>query len=317
MSNSIGQYRFQGTGSCVTAVDSSKQYVSTATVGTGEGTSTSFQDIMIVSSAALQQNQDYYLYVKVPQDLNYDMTFNIKLTRSDMTGGDSSEVYQFLASITIPKGGSGNNVYTVALYDTGQDDGEGNDIVSAMIPLQYTAGSANTQGLLYYDAATGKYYVGNGGTSYTETIRYNDVSLGASWLHEVGSNYGYAELVFRPVESGFSRIVLEMVRTAEDYNIQQDADDGTVFGRRVTLADFDYTLYSLANIVDDINPDGSLTRIGVWGHSGLMMAVNGEEIRIGPSGYYELDNIIPITSLGIVAVDYTDQFSVDYTYDRA
>ena len=317
MSNSIGQYRFQGTGSCVTAVDSSKQYVSTATVGTGEGTSTSFQDIMIVSSAALQQNQDYYLYVKVPQDLNYDMTFNIKLTRSDTTGSDASEVYQFLASVTIPKGGSGNNVYTVALYDTGQDDGEGNDIVSAMIPLQYSAGSANTQGLLYYDAATGKYYVGNGGTSYTETIRYNDVSLGASWLHEVGSNYGYAELVFRPVESGFSRIVLEMVRTAEDYNIQGVADSGeTIYGRYIPLDSFEYTLYTLTNLVNDITPNGSLDRVGVWSHPGLLMAVNGEEIRVGKSGLWEIDGILPIESLGIVAVDYKDNFSIDFMYEN-
>ena len=108
-----------------------------------------------------------------------------------------------------------------------------------------------------------------------------------------------------------------MIRSAEDYNIQQDVDNEVVYGRRVTLEDFDYKLYKLSNLVDEINADGVLTRIGVWGHSGLMMAVNGEEIRIGPSGFYELDNIIQISSLGIVARDYNDNFTIDYTYDRA
>ena len=46
------------------------------------------------------------------------------------------------------------------------------------------------------------------------------------------------------------------------------------------------------------------------------MAINGEEIRVGASNYYELDNILPVTSLGIVADGYDDQFSIDYQYEQ-
>lgn len=315
MPSVIGQYRYRGTGTCVTSISSHKEYINTATVGADEST-TYFQDIAIATDQPLEQNQDYYLYMKIPQDMNYDMTFNIKLTRPENQGSDVI-VYQFLKNVTIPKGGTGNNVYNVVLYGTGEYNDEGEEKVSAMIPLPYIAGTANTKGLLYRDSNNGNYYIGNGGTSYTRTTHYNDVSISASWIHEVGVNYGYAEIVFRPVEGSFAQITLEMVRTAEDYNIQQDSDDGgTVYGRRVDLDSFEYTLYRLTNLVDEINQDGSLTRIGVWSHSGLMLAVNGEEIRVGPSGFYELDNIIPITSLGVVARDYNDNFSIDYTYDR-
>ena len=258
---SIGQYRFKGTGTCVSSVASEKSYLNTATVGAGE-TSTSFQDIQIIT------NQQ-----------------------------------------------SGANVYNVALYGTGEYDESGNEKVQAMIPLTYVANQQNTKGALYIDANE-NYYVGNGNNTYTPTTHVNDISMSASWIHNTGVNFGYAELVFRPVETSFSQIVIEMVRTAEDYNIQQEVGGQMVYGRRVNLEDFDYTLYSLANIVDEINQDGSLNSIGVWGHSGLLMAVNGEEIRIGASGYYELLDIIPITSLGVVAIDYNDSFSVDYSYDR-
>ena len=58
---SIGQYRFKGTGTCVSSVASEKSYLNTATVGAGE-TSTSFQDIQIITNQQLQANRDYYLY---------------------------------------------------------------------------------------------------------------------------------------------------------------------------------------------------------------------------------------------------------------
>ena len=46
------------------------------------------------------------------------------------------------------------------------------------------------------------------------------------------------------------------------------------------------------------------------------MAVNGEEIRVGKSGLWEIDGILPIESLGIVAVDYGDNFSIDFMYEN-
>lgn len=305
----IGQYRFRGTGTCVTEVASSKSYKSVSMTGTGGIDDTSFRDIRINTSGPMIRDTDYYLCVKIPQNMNYNLTFNIKLTKQEAQGG--TEEYQFLKQITIPRGGSATNVYNVVLYE--KSDGS----IKAMIPHEYVQNQSNIKDDIYYDAASGNYYLGNGNTTYTPTINYNDISMTASWIHQAGDYFGYAEMVFRPVEDNFSEITIEMIRTAEDYNIQSEDDDGEqIYGRYIPLDSFEYTLYSLTNLVNELNPNGSLDRIGVWSHPGLLMAVNGEEIRVGKSGLWEIDGILPIESLGIVAVDYNDNFSIDYAYEN-
>lgn len=307
---SIGQYRFKGAGTCVTSVASSKSYKPISMTGdTTSADNTSFQDVRINTTSPLARDEDYYLRVKIPQDMNYNLTFNIKLTKQEQQGG--SEEFQFLKQITIPRGGGSANAYTVVLYETASG------VVKSAIPKTYQAGVQNVKDNIYYDAATKKYYLGNGNTTYTQTEKYNDIVLTASWVHEAGQYFGYAEMVFRPVEDNFSEITIEMVRTAEDYNIQGVSDSGsTIYGRYVPLDDFDYTLYSLSNLVTEMRPNNSLDRVGVWSHPGLLMAVNGEEIRVGKSGLWEVDGILPIKSLGIVAVDYKDNFSIDYSYSE-
>lgn len=306
---SIGQLRFRGEGTCVSTVPSSKSYKNISMTGSSNTDDTSFRDIRITTNSPMVRDTDYYLYVKIPQDMNYNLTFNIKLTKREAQGG--TEEYQFLKNITIPRGGSATNVYTVVLYETSSG------AVKAMIPKTYVAGQANVKDDIYFDANTEKYYLGNGNTTYTETANYNDLSMTASWVHQAGDYYGYAEIVFRPVEDNFSEITIEMVRTAEDYNIQgTDTSGEIIYGRYIPLDDFDYTLYTMTNLVNEINPNGTLSRIGVWSHPGLLMAVNGEEIRVPNSGYYELDNILPIESLGIVAVDYSDNWSLDFMYEN-
>ena len=305
----IGQYRFRGTGTCVTEVASSKSYKSVSMTGAGGTDDTSFRDIRINTSGPMIRDTDYYLYIKIPQDMNYNLTFNIKLTKQESEG--ATEEYQFLKQITIPRGGSATNVYNVVLYE--KSDGS----INAMIPHKYVQNQSNIKDDIYYDTDSGNYYLGNGNTTYTPTINYNDISMTASWIHQAGDYFGYAEMVFRPVEDNFSEITIEMIRTAEDYNIQSEDDDGEqIYGRYIPLDSFEYTLYSLTNLVNELNPNGSLDRIGVWSHPGLLMAVNGEEIRVGKSGLWEIDGILPIESLGIVAVDYGDNFSIDFMYEN-
>ena len=44
------------------------------------------------------------------------------------------------------------------------------------------------------------------------------------------------------------------------------------------------------------------------------MTINGEEIKIGPSGFYEIKDY-DITSLGMVVEDPdVDRFTIDYEY---
>lgn len=303
----IGQLRYTGTG-CVSTVNSTIGYQSVSMGdSSSSATTTSFQDVLITPDSAFEKDRDYYLSISIPQDMNYDMNFNLKIIKKE---NNVTTVYQFLKSITIYRGGSGENVYNVVLYE--KSDGS----VGAMLPHTYQAGTVNVKDEIYYDASRDAYYLGNGGTSYTQTYDYNDISIVASWRQELGENYGVFEMTFRPVEDSFEGILLEMVRTAEDYNIQRASDAGeTEYGRKVDITKMKYTLYSISNLVDQMNRDRNLSRIGVWGHPGLMMVINGEEIKIGPSGYFEIE--FPITALGIVARDWNDNWTIDYTYDNS
>lgn len=111
---SIGQLRFRGEGTCVSTVPSSKSYKNISMTGSSNTDDTSFRDIRITTNSPMVRDTDYYLYVKIPQDMNYNLTFNIKLTKREAQGG--TEEYQFLKNISIPRGGSATNVYTVVLY---------------------------------------------------------------------------------------------------------------------------------------------------------------------------------------------------------
>jgi len=56
-------------------------------------------------------------------------------------------------------------------------------------------------------------------------------------------------------------------------------------------------------------------QIGVQGPAGLLMSVNGEEVKIGRSGIYEINYGASITSLGIALTkDNKDNFILDYQY---
>ena len=108
---------------------------------------------------------------------------------------------------------------------------------------------------------------------------------------------------------------VQLMINAEDYNIQNVGAGGIEYGRKLDINKVKTTIYQVSNLVPQMNPNGKLDKIGVWGHSGLLMVINGEEIRIGPSGYYELDSL-PVSTFGVVAPtgDYSNMFTVDYQY---
>lgn len=317
MANQIGQLRYTGSG-CISKLGLTADYQS-VTIGSGtESTSTSFQDIVIKPTSSFVKNRDYYFKIAIPQDMNYEMKFNLKLIKLDNANNIS---YQFLKTISIPRGGSGENVYSVVLYEYTNN---GVTTTQAMIPLPYVQGATNiVPGAIYYRSSDKTYWLGRTSSTYVQTDKFTEVSVVASWKNEQSDNYGVFELTFRPVEDSFTGILLEMHRTAEDYSIQRIGSNGTTeYGRKVDLDKLkqnnyeNVQLYQFNNLVDLINKGKTLSRIGVWSHPGLVMVINGEEIRVGPSGYYEQD-VIPVSSLGIMAKNnsFQDNWTLDYTYD--
>ena len=82
----------------------------------------------------------------------------------------------------------------------------------------------------------------------------------------------------------------------------------------------------LNNILGNNSIPSPLTKIGIQGPPGMLMCINGEPIRIGPSGIYEIRNDYKITFLSFIRKVYDvtvegetlvvnpDTFIVDYQY---
>lgn len=316
MAKTIGQYRYKGQTDCMTIIEpgdgsSSANNKRGQVIEIPSYLNSSYTDFGFNYPATFLTTTDYYLYLAIPQDANYSCSYDIKLYNS------AKSTYQFIRNVTVEAGGSDSNTYDVALYE----DSNGN--VKVAIPTNIQEVSSYQKDILYYapsDSSTddATYYLGNGSTTLpNEFYKYNASKLSASWLSETADTFKYIQLVFRPFTDGFDQLVVEMNRTTLDSAIKRLVDGQVEQGRKVDIDKVTIKCAYLSNLVTKIlnnteTSSTSLSHIGVWGPSGLLMAVNGEEIHIGASNLYELDDILEVTSLCIVAQTYDDNFSIDY-----
>ena len=130
-----------------------------------------------------------------------------------------------------------------------------------------------------------------------------------------GNGTRYFELTFTP-NATYNQILWELQRTALDYQLDN--------GRLMNITIKNYT--RLINIISTLKQIYSnmtyLTKIGIQGPPSLLMCINGEQIRIGKSGIYEINNdIIKITSISFVPKQATltsnevDYFIMDFEYN--
>lgn len=130
-----------------------------------------------------------------------------------------------------------------------------------------------------------------------------------------GNGTRYFEVTFTP-NATYNQILWELQRTALDYQLDH--------GRLMNIIIKNYT--RLINIISTLKQTYSnmtyLTKIGIQGPPSLLMCINGEQIRIGKSGIYEINNdIIKITSISFVPKQATltsnevDYFIMDFEYN--
>lgn len=120
------------------------------------------------------------------------------------------------------------------------------------------------------------------------------------------------EAIFMPNSADYNTLVFERVRA--------NAGDST--GSVVPISSSNIELYELKDIMQSgMFPSDKLHQIGVQGPSGMLFSVNGEELRIGKSGIYELQGVT-VSQLGFVVkksastpfADGYDYFILDYYY---
>ena len=128
------------------------------------------------------------------------------------------------------------------------------------------------------------------------------------------NDYSIFEFILSPNDNHtYNQIYFELNRELIDYNTQKQ--DGT-YGRNVIIV-ID-RLDEIYNVIDflqaSIDNKGILKQIGVQGPPGLLMSINGEAIKIGRSGLYEINNGINTTFIGFIIEADEKYFILDYQY---
>ena len=112
------------------------------------------------------------------------------------------------------------------------------------------------------------------------------------------------QIVFTP-NGNYSSICWELLRTAVDYsNLEGQRRTNIILKKFGTLNNFITTISSRPS---------ALKKIGVQGPPSMLMCINGEQIRIGKNGIYELNNGININFISFVPKS-NDYFIMDYQY---
>jgi hypothetical protein len=98
------------------------------------------------------------------------------------------------------------------------------------------------------------------------------------------------EVIITPNQT-YDKIIFEVNRETYDFKNNK---------RKIEVSNV--SLFIVNNLLDGIINTNHmpLKHIGVQGPKGMIMCINGEEIKIGNSGTYEIDNKIDINFFGVV-----------------
>lgn len=109
------------------------------------------------------------------------------------------------------------------------------------------------------------------------------------------------EIVFTP-NGNYNTICWELLRNVIDYtDINGQRRTNIVIKKFATLNNF---------ITSNIS---NLKKIGIQGPPSMLMCINGEQIRIGKSGTYEISNGIIINFISFIPKE-NDYYIMDYQY---
>ncbi len=128
------------------------------------------------------------------------------------------------------------------------------------------------------------------------------------------TDYSTFELIISP-NNIYHELQFVLSRDAFDYEVY--GEDGSVTGRiiKIEIENFSIVYDIMDFLKSSIENKGRLKQIGVQGPTGLLMCINGEAIRIGRTGIYEIKNGISVNSIGfVIEPDDNKIFILDYQY---
>lgn len=303
---------------------------------------TTYSDVAIALPDGIDYGNTYYMEITLPQDQYYDTTLNLKLCAEAEDANTNFQLnfnkFQQIKRIIVPSliTSSGDSLYKeVILFEYIQDN---QTVVDADIPQIVTNTSASlTASQLYEHDGNYKYAIAEASgwsdsAHLVPVTNYSKYNLSQGWKVTESSQQQNNptityKFVFSPkynLTNAYKYLWLEIVHDNEDVrfsdrNIRYD-------GRTIPINNISMTLYKITNLLPEkifgiaaiksgIN---SLTGVTITGNSDFIAAINGEEIKIGRTGQYEVKDF-DITSLGLVVRDSGEtsqdtNFLIDYTY---
>lgn len=145
-------------------------------------------------------------------------------------------------------------------------------------------------------------------TDNVQTVETIEIDAGSE------SDYSSFELILSPNDNHtYNQVYFELNRELIDYNTLNE--DGT-YGRKIVISidRFDEIYDVIDYLQTSIDNKHTLKQIGIQGPPGLLMSINGEAIKIGRSGLYEINNGINTSFIGFIVEGDEKYFILDYQY---
>lgn len=296
----------------------------------------------------IQYGRAFYARLTVPQNPEYTSILNLKLCPQNSKKEIDTTRFQQIKRLVVPPTPEKDSYFsTIILYEVPRAEDNtievttenryqstGDKIGSVKVQLWETDADKNPSqsgriGLEIIDINDNRsenyyYYIDN------KKIPIENKSIHTiiqDWKLNDNTNSTITfDFIFSPkynLTEGYSYLLIELDRTdAVQQTIQYIENNETYYGTKLNPESITLELYAISNLLEGGSTgtsqiqsgSNSLTHIAVWGHPEQLLAINGEEIRIGQSGFYELDDFT-INQLGVVVTNNNkDRFTIDYEY---
>ena len=333
----IGQYTYDPKFEYITILQSTEENDKSYVVYTPD-TMTSYIDTAFKLPDGIEYGNTYYMELTFPQDSYYNTTINLKLCAEDSLSNEESfkvdfNKFQQIKQLTIPAENedSTNSLYSkVILFEYEPDNNT--KVIAADVPINAADQNQFTASQLYELNGVYKYAITTtsdwNATSNKIVSKYSQYNLAQTWkitseeTASENSTITYS-FIFSPkynLTDGYKYLWVEVVHDKEDIRLSDQIQ--TYNGRTLPIDSMSMSIYKINNLLPETllgiasikSGINSLTGVTITGSSKLIAAINGEEIRVGSTGQYELENF-EITSLGLVVKNVEDaNFLIDYTY---
>lgn len=279
----------------------------------------------------IKYGEVYYIKLKLPKNSIYNTNFNLKLCTANNDGKINTNKFQQIQYLALSSTNSNDNYSTVVLF-------EYENAVIANIPRNYVEGQATANQLYIKDNEYGYCILSESNTNkgwnttyfsfitenYTEYNLLQDWKANNSSESSDDNNFDNFDFIFSPkynLSEDYKYLWIENIHTNDEY-VKTSIANQIYTGNMIVKDDIECSIYKVANLLAKdqygIAPIKSgttnLNAITAIGPAGLILAINGEDIRIGTSGQYQLEDF-DINFLGaILGEDFEDKFTIDYTY---